>query len=134
MKDKAHCVPLSPLGTCRKWIASTLSWLIISFIIIFSMFSVSVCLFVSLSLCLCTEVFVNFHLCKNIIILGVRCLVIQLHLNSLETSHFKNTAVCVFFQLWIGVKLYLWPLHSTHLSSMVMITQIVHNASVTWWW
>lgn len=44
------------------------------------MFSFSVPLFVSLSLCLCTEVFVNFHLCKNIIILGVRCLVIQQHL------------------------------------------------------
>lgn len=53
--------------------------------------------FVSLSLSLCTEVFVNFHLCKHIIIRGVRCLVIQLHLTSLETVILKTLLLI----LWI---------------------------------
>lgn len=85
VKGGAHCVLLSPVGSCRKWTVSTLSWLIISFIIIFRMFPfpVSEALFLSpFPLSLRTEVFVNFHLCQHIIIPSLRCRLVQLHLTS----------------------------------------------------
>lgn len=95
MKDKAHYVLLPPSGTCRKWTASTLSWLIISFIIIFWMFpfpiSVSPFFLVFLSLSLCTEVFVHFHFCECFVRRGVRCLLIRPHLTTLEAAILKTT-------------------------------------------
>lgn len=79
---------------------STLSWLIISFIIIFRMFPFPVSEALLLSpfpLSLRTEVFVNFHLCQHIIIPGLRCLLVQLHLTFLGRDTLKTVISVPFF-------------------------------------
>lgn len=54
-------------------------------------FPVSEALFLSpFPLSLRTEVFVNFHLCQHIIIPGLRCLLVQLHLTSLGRDTLKT--------------------------------------------